>query len=451
MSEVDVSHATGDVEVARPSHTLANGEPRIFVEDSRALPLVSIAIALRSGASSDPVGKEGLTRVMVRMLRRGCRGMSSHEFEETVDLLGAEISADVSSSVITLHADVITRSLDRVVDLLATMMAEPTFDEVEIGKLLRETQGEIVEARDSDRSLATRHFRRLVFEGHAYGRRVGGTIPTVLGLTQADVRAHHAHHFKRGNIAIAFAGDVREARAAELAERLLAALPKGRPVPSEIASPERHGKRRLVFVDKPERTQTQILLGEVGSHPRDADHIALHVATTIFGGTFTSRMMRAIRSERGWSYGAYARLPYDKERDAFSMWTFPAAKDAAACIALELQLLQAWREKGISARELAFAKRYLVRSHAFDIDTPQKRVHQRLDVDLFDLPADYHDKYIDHVQAVTLDEANESTRRRVSSDDLVVSVVGTHAEIGEAVATAVPGLAKVEVVAYDAE
>src|SRR6185503_17564650 len=177
MSEDDVSHATSDVEVAKPSHRLANGEPRIFVEDSRALTLVSIAVALRSGASSDPVGKEGLTRVMVRMLRRGCRGMTSHEFEETIDALGAEISADVSSSVITLHADVITRSLDRLVDLMATMMAEPTFDEVEIGKLLRETQGEIVEARDNDRSLATRHFRRLVFEDHAYGRRVGGTIP----------------------------------------------------------------------------------------------------------------------------------------------------------------------------------------------------------------------------------------------------------------------------------
>jgi zinc protease len=445
-----VSHAA-PIDTATPRAERAGDGPRLFVEDSPALPLVSIAVALRSGAASDPVGKEGLTRVMVRMLRRGCRGMRSHEFEETIDSMGAEISADVSSSVITLHADVITRSLDRLVDLMATMMAEPTFDDVEIGKLLRETQGEIVEARDNDRSLATRHFRRLVFEDHSYGRRVGGTIPSVLGLSQSDVRAHHARHFTRNNVAIAFAGDVRPDRAAELAERLLAGLPPGPSEPSEITSPERRGKRRLVFVDKPERTQTQILLGEVGSHPRDADHIPLHVATTIFGGTFTSRMMRAIRSERGWSYGAYARLPYDKQRDAFSMWTFPAAKDAAACITLELELLQSWREKGITARELAFAKRYLVRSHAFDIDTPQKRVHQQLDVDLFDLPADYHDKYIEHVQSVTLDEANEATRRRISTDDLVVSVVGTHAEIGEAVATAVPGLAKVEVVAYDAE
>ena len=192
-------------------------------------------------------------------------------------------------------------------------------------------------------------------------------------------------------------------------------------------------------------------MGEIGSHPRDPDHIALHVATTIFGGTFTSRMMRAIRSERGWSYGAYARLPYDRQRDAFSMWTFPAAKEAAPCIALELELMTAWRERGITAKELAFAKRYLVRSHAFDVDTPQKRVHQKLDVDLFDLPADYHAKYMRHVDDVTLEEANEAVRRRVSADDLVVAVVGTHGEIGEGVASAIPGLTKVEVVAYDAE
>src|SRR5882724_5920993 len=210
-----------------PAPRKTSGQPDIYVEHNDALPVVSIAVALRSGASSDPVGKEGLTRVMVRMLRRGCRGLLSHELEETIDLLGAEVSADVSPSVITVHADVITRSLDRLVDLLATMMAAPTFDEVELGKLLRETEGEIIEARDSDRSLATRHFRRLVFEGHPYGRRLGGTIPSVLGLTRADVVAHYRRHFVRGNVTIAFSGDVSETRAAELATRLVAGLGEG--------------------------------------------------------------------------------------------------------------------------------------------------------------------------------------------------------------------------------
>jgi zinc protease len=446
---LDVNQATP--RAAAPGERATGQEPKIYVEEYHALPLVSIAVAVRSGAAIDPKGREGLTRAMIRMLRRGCRGMTSQQIEERIDALGAELGADVSASVITLHVDVISRSLDAMIDLLATMMAEPTFDEVELGRLLRETQGEIVEARDNDRSLATRHFRRMVFGDHPYGRRIGGTIPSTSAIKRAEVTAHYRRHFVQSNLAIAFAGDVTEARALELSSRLSAGLGEGSRPAEDIPPPETNSGRRLVFVDKPERTQTQILIGGLGSHPRDEDHIPLHVATTIFGGTFTSRMMRAIRSERGWSYGAYARLPYDQQRDAFSMWTFPAAKDAAACIALELELLSAWHKDGITERELAFAKRYLVRSHAFDIDTPQKRVHQKLDVDLFDLPADYHSRYVERVQAVTLAEANEAIRRRVSLDDLTVSVVGTRGDIGDAVANAIPGLSKLEVVAYDAE
>ena len=41
---------------------------------------------------------------------------------------------------------------------------------------------------------------------------------------------------------------------------------------------------------------------------------------------------------------------------------------------------------GVTPRELAFIQRYLVRSHAFDIDTAPKRLHQALDVELLGLP-----------------------------------------------------------------
>ena len=43
---------------------------------------------------------------------------------------------------------------------------------------------------------------------------------------------------------------------------------------------------------------------------------------------------------------------------------------------LELELLKKWWESGVTAKELAWAQRYLVRSHAFAIDTPSKRVGQ---------------------------------------------------------------------------
>lgn len=425
--------------------------PTVYVEPSPALPLVHITLAFRQGAASDPLDKDGLTRITTRMLRRGAGGMTSAEIEERIDALGASFSAEVSPSVVSLHADVISRSLDAFVDLLAKIVAEPAFDEVELGRLLREAEGELVEARDSDRSLAVRYFRRHLFEGHPYGRRLAGQIASLRGIVRDDVTAAYERIFTRGNAVVAFSGDITEARARELAERLVAGLPDRESEPTIIPEPTMKPGRRLVVVDKPERTQTQILIGTLGSHPKDEDHFPLQVATTVLGGTFTSRLMHEVRSKRGWSYGAYARLPYEQQRDAFSMWTFPAAIDAAACIALKLDLLHAWRQKGITARELAFVKKFMVRSHAFEIDTADKRVQLRLDSDLLGLPEGHHERYVEHIQAVKLDEANEAIRRRISEDDLLVTVVGTHAQIGDAVAKAIPRLDEVIVVPYDAE
>jgi len=133
------------------------------------------------------------------------------------------------------------------------------------------------------------------------------------------------------------------------------------------------------------------------------------------------------------------------------MWTAPKATDAPACLALELELFHTFRDAGVTAAELEFVQRYLVRSHAFDIDTARKRVHQKLEAELYDLPSGYHERYVPDVEAVTLAAANASVQARLSEDDLVIGVVGTHAEIGEGIAKAIPRLASVTVVPFDAE
>lgn len=209
--------------------------------------------------------------------------------------------------------------------------------------------------------------------------------------------------------------------------------------------------RSLVIVDKPERTQTQILVGALGTSAHDEDHVPLMVGTAVFGGTFTSRLMREVRSKRGWSYGASARLNVERARHAFTMWTFPAATDAGKCLALELGLLEKLVTGGVSAKEVAFVKRYLVRSHAFEIDTPQKRMHQALDTHLLGLPADYHTGYVPKVLATSHDAVNAALARRIHTKDLGIVVVGTAKEIRDDLEKAIPDLARVSVVPFDAD
>ncbi len=420
-----------------------------FVESSTAVPLVSIVVALRNGATSDVEGKDGLARLSARMLRRGCKGMSSSEIEEAIDALGAEVSLDVGPSTTTLHGQVIRRSLQPFCELLERILGTPTFDDDELSRLRRETVAELVEARDSDRSLAHVAFRRALFGAHPYGRGSAGRVSTVQELTKVEVENRYRTTFVRGNAVVGFAGAITEDEARRMAALLLRSLPAGPRTVTSVPDPSPPKGRRLVFVDKPERTQTQILIGSLGTWPHDPDHFPLVSATAVLGGTFTSRMMREIRSKRGWSYGTSARLSIERKRHAFVMGAAPRAADCAPCLGLELSLLGDFVTKGITARELSFITNYMVRSHAFEIDTAPKRLGHALETELLELPADYHSAYLDHVRGVTLESANAAAATRLSCDDLVVVVVGTASEVHDAVKATISGLAHDEVVSFD--
>ncbi len=423
----------------------------VFVETSRKIPVVTFGVGFRSGATRDPAGKEGLSRITARLFRRGTRGLGALEVEEAIDRLGAEFGADAGPSSSSAHGECIARNVGPFVELMSRLVGEPTFDEEELARLVREAQAEIVEARDSDRALASRAFRRTLFAGHPYARRVAGTIASLGNIDVESVRAAYAETFTRANAVVAVSGDVSETEARELAEKLLSRLPAGKPTPDTVTEPTGPKGRHLVIVDKAERTQTQLVVGALGSSAHDADHFAWIVGNTAFGGTFTSRLMQEVRAKRGWSYGASSRVGFDRHREAFTMWTAPAAKDTPACLALELELLGELRDKGVTEEETEFAKNYLERSHAFEIDTAKKRVHLPFEEALYDLPVGYHTRYVEKIRAVTKADIDAALRERIKIDDLVVGAVITNADTGEALAKAIPSLADTTILPYDFE
>jgi zinc protease len=430
---------------------VVDGGTLVLLEEAHSLPLVSMVVALRCGSAVDPKGKEGLARLALRMLRRGCEGMTAEQIDFRIDLLGAEMAVDTSPSTVGIHLQVIGRNLDVFLDLLARLLVMPTFPEDELERLKRETIAEIIEARDNDRVVAQKAFQRTVFDGHAYGRNSGGTTESVRAIQRDDVLEFYKRFVVQSNTVIGIAGDVTPEHAPAIGRKLVGGLQRGEAARDEVTDPMVLHGRRLLVVDKPERTQTQILVGTLGTSAHDADHVPIVVANAVFGGTFTSRLMKEVRSKRGWSYGASSRTMIDRHRQAWLMWTFPAAEDAAPCLKLTLDLLEQWVEKGVLPREVAFIKSYLVRSHAFDVDTAAKRLHQALDVELLGLPDDYYTGWIDRVRAVTAEAANDAVRKRIHTEDLLIVVVGTASQVLEPLREAVLHLAEASVVPFDAE
>jgi zinc protease len=415
------------------------GGTMLLCEPDSAIPVVDIDIVLRGGSLYDPVGKEGLARIYARLLRRGTGeaaksgALTSEAFDEAVESLGAALSIDVSTSAVRFHGSVIRRNLEPFFALLASVVQHPALRPRELAHVKREAVAEILSQRDNDRWLAARAFRMALFEGHPYARSALGSSISLKRITIKDVEAFHADRLRASNAVVAFSGDITAADAKALVKRHLA-LPSGEATKLTLTDKTPTSGLRIVLVDKPDRTQTQIFMGTVGVKLAEPDFYPLAIANTVFGGTFTARLVKEVRSKRGWSYSAQSRLYADQVRDAWSIYTHPSLENAVECVALELRLVRDFVKKGVNAEEVGFAQSFLSKSHAFERDTAAKRLDPRIEAAVFSLPESFHAKYLEHVAKVDAESASRAVQARLAGPggrggDLVVAILGPAARL----------------------
>lgn len=407
-----------------PRFWTERGTP-VLLEESHALPLVDVELLVRRGAVTDPPGREGLTRMTVQMMRRGPKGMRAEVFDEVLDALGSTLSASVNHEYVRFHGTVLRRNLEPYLRLLGSILTAPAMRADDFSRLKRRTLAELVQIRDHDRTLANRALRALLFGAHPYGRPLNGTLESTRALKRTEVREHHAALLRSRDLIFGAAGNVTEEALRPMVERALSDVPEGVSAAPRYRSPRLPKGRRVVVVDKPERTQTQLYVGTLGVKISDPDYHALMVANTAFGGTFTSRLMKEVRSERGWSYGAGSKVGADRQREAWTMWTHPAAEQAVDCLRLQLELMEAWVDRGLTSEELRRSKRYLIKSRAFDLETAVKRLDLQLETLCYGLPPDWHGDYTGRIRAVTRADAHRATRTHLSSRDLAIAMVAT--------------------------
>ena len=431
----------------RPNSIVTGTGSMLLVEADHSLPLVHVGVILRTGSTHDPQGLAGLTRLTTRVMRMGTRTLSTQRVEERIDSLGAQLSVGCAPSYVQFGGVVVAHNLEPFLALIGELITAPAFRNRDLARAKRETAAELIASCDDDRTLAARHFRAYALGKHPYARSVVGTTQSVRAISREHVLSQYQKHFVSRNVIVSMAGAVHEGDALRLCDRYLT-FPKGSAPKDRVPPPRLPAGRRLLIVDKPKRSQTQIIIGTLGTHALDPDHTALQVANVVFGGLFTARLTHEVRSVRGLSYGASSSLGHDRERELWSMWTFPAAKDARQCIELQLRLYDEWIKHGVRPGELRRAKSFLVKSHAFEIDTAQKRLDQRVETELFGLPPDYQDGFVDRVRRVNREAANAALKRRLSLRDQTLVVVATAKELHKELSQ-LPHLGEVRVTPFD--
>ncbi len=407
------------------SHALdLSGGTRVLIEESHDLPLVDLSFNFKSGTLHDPDGLEGATRMMARLLRSGPVGMSAAKLEDELADLGARLSIQAGQETLALHASVLSRNLEPLFALLARMVLAPAFRPKDLARERRVGLARLTQTVDDDRALAGRHLFRMLYPEHPYRRGTLGTRRSLRAIARDDLTRLWARTAVSRNLVIGAAGDVDPVKLERLSLQHLGGLPRGKAARFPLPAVKRVPGRRARVIHKPERSQSQLLVGTLGSHHRDPKLFALMVSNTAFGETFSSPLVERIRKREGFSYGVGSRLGLGRKRGLFSISSFPGAEEALDCLRIELELLEEWVERGSPAKGLRFAQGYLVGARGMDLDTAEKRLDQRLGPALLGLPETFWDGYVERVRAVSKSEADDAVRARIRPEDAAVSIVG---------------------------
>lgn len=407
---------------------LSTGQNVIIAED-KSLPICYLYAVLKSGYIWDPKKEEGLTRLVGRMLLRGTQKRTREELQDELDQLGAEIDVAVDAESLEISGATLKRNLDKFLEIFSDVILHPRFDANELAKEKRETIADLKQMRENDRALVRRFFKRELFDEHPYGMSADGRESTVSRVTEEKVKEFYKKFFVKKNVFFAASGDVDTNDLVQKLSDYFKSFPEDGVLSFPYPEVKKKAGLNIVLIDKPDRTQTQMMIGHMGIDIHHPDFFPLLVANNAFGGGFTSSLMQEVRVKRGWSYGAQSWYQPRLKPADFGIWVFPAQKDAVETIKLVLSLYENYANKGITTEEFERSKSNLINEYAFKIDTALKRVSQLVMMKLMDLPDDYLETYQEKVRAVTLSQVKEAIRKQADPQNLTMVIVCTASQI----------------------
>ncbi len=413
--------APGWAQVEVAEVTSPGGIPVWLVEDS-TLPFVAVEILFPGGASLDPEGAEGATPLMAGMLGLGAGDLDEQGFAAEVEAVAARLSFDAGGDAVTVSARFLTEFTDETVELLRLALNEPRFDEGAFERSRARAVSSVRSGQRNPNTLAFQELGRQAWGDHPYARPNDGTEESLAALTPEDMRAAHARAVVRDRVHVAAVGDIDAEAIGALVDRVLGDLPA-----AEVPLPERaefvaEGGVTVVPFDGP---QAVVAFAQPGLERDDPDFFAAFVATeALGGGRFGTRLMRALRTERGLTYGVGIQLASRQFGDSLQ----GRFSTTNARVGEAIEVLQAeWArmaEEGLSEAELEAIQTYLTGAYPLRFDGNARIASILTWMQAEGLEPGYMQERNEKVRAVTVEDVRRVSARLLDAEGLHFVVVG---------------------------
>lgn len=403
---------------------LPNGA-RVLLVSRHNNPIVDIDIAFDAGSRRDEAGKPGVADMANGLLDSGTAENDEEQLKAKISALAVNISSygELERGGIRIRSLSRADTLHPALALANRILVAPRFDAQVLQREKSRAAASLRQALTRPAYLAGRQLQQLNYPTHPYGYGAHETEASLARIGRDDLVRFHARHYVTNQAVIAMVGDLNRDQADTIARTLLQGLPEqAAALPAVPAVPPAKGQHRRLAHPA---SQAHIALGLPLIRRDDPDYYALLVGNYILGGGgFDSRLMKVLRDQKGYTYGAASSMNPLAQAGDFSIGFATQKASAEAALADTRQVVADFIANGPTEAELAQAKANIIGGFPLRFDSNAKLLGYLSIIGFYRLPDDFLDRYPERVAALTPEQIRSVWQRRVQPAQLNTVVVG---------------------------
>ncbi len=379
-----------------------------------------------------PADKAGLGALTATLLTCGAAGKDATGYAAAVEALGARVTAQPGreSTSVTVHG--LVSRLEPTLDLFADAILHPNLADPDFNREKGMLKARIAARSDEPAAVARLAGGALLYgRDDPRGRPVEGYEATVEAITPADVKSAASRLLDPSRARFVFAGDCTRAQLeAALSGRFGKWKGSGGGAALPPVAPPAPATTRVAMVDRPGAPQTVIYLLRTVPPAEGPDRATRACVNTLFGGSFTSRLMQNLREKNGYTYGARSAFVHDGSRTAFIASSSVQTTVTGAALTEFRNEFQKLAGGGVEAPEVAKSIRTTRRNFVENAETVGGLTAAVVDFANNGRPVDSLGRDIDALAIVTPEQVNAlAVSGLFTWDDMMIVLVGDRATV----------------------
>jgi predicted Zn-dependent peptidase len=397
----------------------------VYLLEDHELPIIDIAVQIRTGAIYEPADKVGLAEITGAVMRTGgTTSKTGDELDEILENLAASVEVGIGDDSGSASMSVLKDDLDTGLSILADVLMHPAFreDKIELEKI--QHRSAISRRNDDASDITSREFRKLIYGADSpYARTT--EYDTINNITRDDLVAFHKKYFRPNNVILGVLGDF---NSEEMLAKIKDAFKEWEPAeidfPEKPEIPEKY-TRKIALVTKDDVNQTNIRMGHIGWLRKNEDYPALVVMCQILGVSWNSRLITSIRVEKGLAYAVGNN--YGAGYDVLGIFLIACGtKSETTVTAIEaiLKEVERMQAEEITDEELKQAIDGFMNSSVFDYDTKDEILARALRYEYYDYPQDFVEQLMAGIREVTKADVKRVANEYLHPDKFALIAVG---------------------------